>query len=320
MPGRGESLRGLSLGIDNIQPSVDIGRSSTRTMAAAVGKKADIPDLLPSIDSLGLPAAKRLPRLPSAAPTPNAPSVPIPVPAFQQRMSRNDGSSDATDLGELGPATEAAIERGLEFLAKYQRSDGSWQLEDFGDRPRLRSQTAATALSLLAFQGAGYSHRQYHYAPVCKSAIEFLLAHQQPNGDLYIPMDEASNANARFYSHSIASLAICEAFGMTQDESLREPAQRAVQFMVKTQDPVGGGWRYQPGVESDTSVSGWYMMALKSAQLSGLEVPKSTFERIQGWLDNAQASPQERHKSRPCGPLTPLRRHKQKNGALLGYL
>ncbi len=162
-------------------------------------------------------------------------------------MSRNEGTSEAADLGELGPATEAAIERGLEFLAKHQRSDGSWRLEDFGDQPRLRSHTAATALALLAFQGAGYSHRQYHYAPVCRSALQYLLKNQQSDGDLYIPMDEASNANARFYSHSIASLALCEAFGMTQDEALREPAQRAVDFMVKTQDPVGGGWRYQPG-------------------------------------------------------------------------
>ena len=293
--GLGETLRGLPLGLNEIQPSVDMNQSTSRSLAAAGGRKGSALELQPSFDLPGLPGPKRLPRLPSAQPTPNAPAVPIPAPAFQQRMARNDGSADASDLGEFGPATEAAIERGLEFLAKSQRPDGSWQLEDFGDKPRLRSPTAATALSLLAFQGAGYSHRQYHYAPVCKSALEFLLAHQQPDGDLYIPTDEASNANARFYSHSIASLALCEAFGMTQDEALREPAQRAVQFMVKTQDPVGGGWRYQPGFESDTSVSGWFMMALKSAELSGLKVPKSTFDGIKGWLEKAQASPQEPH-------------------------
>ncbi len=306
-----ETLRGPALGLDDVRLSVDISRSANRELAASGGRKAAMPELEPSFDLPGLIGAKRMPRLSSASPTPNAPSIPIPVPAFQQRMSRNDGTDDAADLGKLGPATEAAIERGLEFLAKHQRSDGSWQLEDFGDRPRLRSHTAATALSLLAFQGAGYSHRQYHYAPVCKSALEFLLAHQQPDGDLYIPMDEASNANARFYSHSIASLALCEAFGMTQDEALREPAQRAVQFMVKTQDPVGGGWRYLPGVESDTSVSGWYMMALKSAELSGLEVPKSTFDNIKGWLDKAQASPEERHLYRynPLAPDSPMTRH-----------
>jgi len=293
--GSQESLRELSAGLDDVQPIPDITHQSSRSLSASIPRRGTSIDLDLSLDLPGLPGPKKLPRLPSARPIPNAPAVPIPAPAFQQRIARNDGTADSTDLGEFGPATEAAIERGLEFLAKHQRSDGSWRLEDFGDNPRLHSHTAATALSLLAFQGAGYSHRQYHYAPVCKSALEYLLANQQPDGDLYIPTDEASNANARFYSHSIAALAICEAFGMTQDEALREPAQRAVKFMVKTQDPVGGGWRYQPGLESDTSVSGWFMMALKSAELAGLDVPKSTFDGIKSWLDKAQASPAERH-------------------------
>ncbi len=293
--GSGDTLRGLPLGLNEIQPSVDMKRSSNLAIAAAGGRKGNALELEPSFDLPGLQGPKRSPRLPSARPTPNAPAVPIPAPAFQQRMARNDGSADSSELGDFGPATEAAIERGLEFLAKNQRADGSWQLEDFGDRPRLRSHTAATALSLLAFQGAGYSHRQYHYAPVCRSALEFLISHQKSDGDLYIPTDEASNANARFYSHSIASLALCEAYGMTQDEALREPSERAVQFMVKSQDPVGGGWRYQPGFESDTSVSGWFMMALKSAELSGLKVPQSTFDGIKSWLEKAQASPEEPH-------------------------
>ncbi len=124
-------------------------------------------------------------------------------------------------------------------------------------------------------------------------------------------MDETSNLNARFYSHSIAALALCEAYGMTQDEAIREPAQRAVNFMVETQDPVGGGWRYQPGFESDTSVSGWFMMALKSAELSGLQVPKPTFEKIRDWLDRAQASPEKRYLYRynPLAADTPTTRH-----------
>jgi len=236
-------------------------------------------------------------------------------------MARNEGTSDAAELGDFGPETEAAIERGLQFLSRSQRKDGSWHLEDFGDSPRLRSDTAATGLSLLAFQGAGYSHRQYQYADVCKSALEFLIANQQTNGDLYISMDASSDANVRFYSHSIASLALCEAYGMTQDVALKAPAQAAVDFMVRSQDAVGGGWRYQPGFESDTSVSGWFMMALKSAELSGLEVPKVTFDKIESWLDKAQASPEQRYLYR-YNPLAPdasaTRRGRQVNPTMTG--
>ena len=45
-----------------------------------------------------------------------------------------------------------------------------------------------------------------------------------------------------------------------------------------------------PGIGSDTSVTGWMMMALKSGELAQLEVPKDTYQRIRNWLDRAQLS------------------------------
>jgi hypothetical protein len=227
--------------------------------------------------------------------------VPIPAPAFEQRMRRIDdlGSGGETRvefgdelraMGPLGPQTELAIERGLEFLAKYQRSDGSWHLEDYGRGTLMRSDTAATALALLAFQGAGYSHVQAKHRDVCGRALTYLLGGQRPNGDLYRPMDEASDRNSWLYSHAIGSLALCEAYGMTRDETLRSGAQRAIDFLVASQDVKEGGWRYAPRVGSDTSVTGWAMMALKSAELSGLSVPEPTYDRISGWLDRSQGS------------------------------
>ena len=223
--------------------------------------------------------------------------VPIPAAAFEQRMRRMDESSnqDTQAMGPLGPKTEEAIEKGLEFLAKHQRVDGSWKLEDFGQRTVIRSDTAATALSLLSFQGAGYSHVQYKYQQECRKALGFLISGQQSNGDLYRPMEEASDRNGWLYSHAIGTLALCEAYGMTQDENLRSAAQRAVDFLVYSQDRQEGGWRYIPRVGSDTSVTGWGMMALKSAELSGLYVPKQTFEGIEKWLDHSQVSLREQH-------------------------
>jgi len=301
--------------------SIAISDISRRSTASLERKSSQFRDLEPEIAAPAISVPSRFPKSSAARMAPSTSAVPIPAAAFQQRMARNEGASNAVDQGDFGPETEAAIERGLEFLSRYQREDGSWHLEDFGDNPRLRSDTAATGLSLLAFQGAGYSHRQYQYAEVCKSALEYLIANQRPNGDLYIAMDDPSNSNVRFYSHSIAALALCEAYGMTQDEALKEPAQKAVDFMINSQDPVGGGWRYQPGYESDTSVSGWFMMALKSAELSGLVVPKDTFTKIEGWLDKAQASPEQRYLYRynPLAPDAPAtRRGREVNPTMTG--
>ncbi len=77
---------------------------------------------------------------------------------------------------------------------------------------------------------------------------------------------------------------------MTGDRNLAGPAQKAVDFIVASQDPQLGAWRYVPRDGADTSVAGWQLMALKSGELAGLRVPAATYERVSRWLDRAQVS------------------------------
>ncbi len=158
------------------------------------------------------------------------------------------------------------------------------------DAGSIVSDTAATGLALLAFLGAGYDHYDDKYKDVVRRGLEFLLENQRENGDLYIAADSDSNQSAWFYSHGIASIALCEAFGMTGDEKLRVPAQKALDFIVASQHPTRGGWRYSPRISSDMSVSGWQLMALKSGELAHLKVPPETIGNIRKWLDSAQAT------------------------------
>ena len=79
--------------------------------------------------------------------------------------------------------------------------------------------------------------------------------------------------NEGMYAHAIATLALCEAFAMSRDSKLKNPAQRAIDFIVSAQEKTGGGWRYKPGEAGDTTVTGWQIMALKSGQMSGLPDP-----------------------------------------------
>lgn len=238
-------------------------------------------------------------------------SIPIPRPAFQQRIDRMKQADASQSNGPAGPQTEEAIELGLAFLARTQRKDGRWRLQDYDTEVLIRSDTAATALSVLAFQGAGYTHRQFKYSQNVAKALDFLVANQKPDGDLYLPQDPASDQNGWLYSHSIAALALCEAYGMTQDPALREPAQRAVQFMVSSQDPQQGGWRYRPGRGTDTSVTGWFMMALQSAQLAGLEVPPATREGVQRWLIASRGEGEQGflYRYNPNAANTPAQKH-----------
>jgi hypothetical protein len=233
------------------------------------------------------------------------------VESFSRRVKRTAGGAAPTPAGAVGPATEKAIERGLEYLASVQNDDGSWSLQGHGSDVLLHSDTAATGLCLLAFQGAGYTHRQHQHADTVSRGLQFLLAQQKTNGDLYRSENQISNENVALYSHGIASLALCEAYGMTQDAALQEPAQAAIQYIVATQHRVRGGWRYVPGVSSDTSVTGWMMMALKSGQLAGLQVPRQTYAGIQQWLDYAQVGgeQQDRYRYNPFAPDTPSQRH-----------
>ena len=211
--------------------------------------------------------------------------------SFQGRKRPGDGGGS----GKSDPQTEEAIDLGLAFLARNQLQDGRWSLSQFAQidgQPAMSSDTAATALSILAFQGAGYNHQQYKYQQVVRNGLQFLLSNQAESGDLY--MYQGGHAAIRLYSHAMATLALCEAYGMTQDPDLREQVQKAIDFIVAAQHAERGGWRYVPGKESDTSVTGWMLMALESGRRANLNIPDKTFGKVRDWLEKS-ADPDLQH-------------------------
>ncbi|MEL7335612.1 MAG: prenyltransferase/squalene oxidase repeat-containing protein, partial [Planctomycetota bacterium] len=233
------------------------------------------------------------------------------VESFQRRMARTEGGGAPIPAGLIGPETEEAIERGLQYLAGRQNQDGSWSLQGHGEPVILRSDTAATGLCLLSFQGAGYTHKQHQYANVVAKGIQWMVDNQREDGFLYVSENKLSDANVGLYSHGIAALALCEAYGMTQDPELMDPAQRALDFIEKSQHPKRGGWRYTPGISADTSVSGWMMMACKSGDLAGLRVSERTYDGMKLWLSKAQQSAgrPDRYRYNPNAPNTPSQKH-----------
>jgi len=228
--------------------------------------------------------------------------------SFKGRTSRDGGAKGAPP-----PQTEEAIELGLAFLARYQKEDGSWALDQFSrfdGRPVMESDSAATGLAVMAFQGAGYTHTQFKYKDALRAAIDSLVKHQDKSGDYYFAQGSEANQVARLYSHAIVTLALCESYGMTQDPDLRDSVQKGLDFIVESQHPERGGWRYTPGRESDTSVSGWMVTALESGRRAGLEVPDEALEKATSWLNRAQDPDQEYlYRYNPFAPDTVQQGH-----------
>ncbi|OYP29919.1 hypothetical protein CGZ80_23745 [Rhodopirellula sp. MGV] len=267
-------------------------------------------ELQPEISTLELPRKAR-PRRQVGGPATPAGTKIAAVESFSRRVMRTSGGAASSAPGMGGPATEEAIERGLAYLASIQNEDGSWSLQEHGEQVLLRSDTAATGLCLLAFQGAGYTHLQHQYASTVSRGLKFLLDNQRSSGNLYRSENPVSDRNVMFYSHGIAALALCEAYGMTQDRELRQGAQDSLNYIVETQHRERGGWRYSPQVSSDTSVTGWMMMALKSGELSGLVVPQATYDGIDHWLSLAKdgSGALDRYRYNPYAPDTVEQRH-----------
>ncbi|NBW96802.1 MAG: squalene--hopene cyclase, partial [Planctomycetia bacterium] len=143
----------------------------------------------------------------------------------------------------------------------------------------------------LALQGAGATPDQGEHRDVVAKAWKTLLKAQQADGTF----DTGPTLEQhQMYAHGQITIALCEAYGMTKDMRFEEPARRALEYAIAAQMP-DGGWRYhppRPGIENrgDMSVTGWYLMALKSGEMAGLSVPAATYDRLRGFLDDVFVS------------------------------
>jgi hypothetical protein len=91
----------------------------------------------------------------------------------------------------------------------------------------------------------------------------------------------ATPENVHFmYNQGMAAIALCEAAGISGDETLRAAAQKAVKFILDAQTPKGG-WNYLGAHDgdSDTSLSSWQVQALCAAREIGLSVPQESFSK-----------------------------------------
>jgi Prenyltransferase and squalene oxidase repeat len=182
------------------------------------------------------------------------------------------------NLTDPGTPVEKALAAGLDWLVKQQAADGHWSLDQGKDAGQ-KDDVLGTALGLLPFMGAGRTHKPVGkntlHAKNVDRGLKWLLAKQDGDGKF------SDNA----FSQAVATLALCEAYGMTADPQLKAPAQRAVNFLVGKQKP-NGSWDGIPKAAGPGAAMGaWHLMAVKSAHMDGLNVPDATFVQYLKLLD-----------------------------------
>ncbi|MEI8213318.1 MAG: hypothetical protein WCI02_14310 [Planctomycetota bacterium] len=195
--------------------------------------------------------------------------------------------------------TERAVAMALKWLAEHQnRETGAWTFAHplicggQCDRPGNRgpSVNAATGLALMCFLGAGQTHMEGEYKETVFGGLSFLIQNIRVKQDIGgWSLGSGFSGEDSMYSHGIAAIAMCEAYGMTRDERLLEAAQLSINYLTYAQNPLTGGWHYTPFPEGnmpgDTSVVGWQMMAIKSAAMAGLNVDLDAVRRANVFLD-----------------------------------
>jgi hypothetical protein len=209
------------------------------------------------------------------------------------------------------------VDAGLVWLARHQSDDGSWGAHRLAEKCGASKcfvsaddhdgyDVGITSLAILAFLRAGHVHggtkmlvdpltkTTYKTAEIVTRALEWLRNGQIASGEF------ASTAQSFVYDEALAELAMASVCALVKDDHWNESAQRGAKALVQAQrlDPSGKeqwGWRYARRVDaprngasdSDTSATGWCVVALSAAQSAGLDVDKKSLAGALAYLDTA---------------------------------
>lgn len=164
---------------------------------------------------------------------------------------------------EITPESEAALERGLAWLARNQGSEGNWGSHDLG----------LVGVGALAFMSAGHMPGRGRYGANVENALNYMIRNAKPSGLLNI-----SNPQRDMYNHGLAAFVLGQAYGISNDQRIGPVLEKALRLIANTQCG-DGGWDYQAKKQDrghDLSLVVMQAKALRSAMDSGFEVAPET--------------------------------------------
>ena len=160
---------------------------------------------------------------------------------------------------EITRESEAALERGLKWLAANQGPEGNWESNDLG----------LVSMGALAYLAAGHTPGHGRYGQAIDKALDFVLKKAKPSGLLNI-----ANGQRDMYNHGLTAFVLGQVYGTTSDPRVSPVLDRALKLIANTQCE-DGGWDYQAKRQKhghDLSLAVMQAKALRSAVDSGLEV------------------------------------------------
>jgi hypothetical protein len=180
--------------------------------------------------------------------------------------------------------TEAMVSKGLEWLKRTQKPDGSWSTN--GTYP-----TTMTALAGMAMLMEGSTLREGKYSDNLVKAVDWFLKVSQSNGLLGNP-NNPTESSRYIYGHGFGMLFLASVYGEEEDAGRRKKLEavlkKAVEFSCKAVT-TKGGWGYVSGKdggdfdEGSTTIT--QMQGLRAARNAGIVVPKGTIDNAVKYLE-----------------------------------
>ncbi len=181
----------------------------------------------------------------------------------------------------ITPKAEAAIGRGLKYLARTQGRDGAWRNQGrYGRYPVAMSALAGTALLM-----DGNTTTQGRYAPNIDRTTKYLLDSTTPTGLI----SRGQEDSRPMYGHGFSMLYLSQLLGMSEDaerdQHIKRMLNRGIDLTARAQSRLGG-WIYQPTSGGDEgSVTITQVQALRSCRNAGLAVSKDVIDDAMGYLE-----------------------------------
>jgi len=200
----------------------------------------------------------------------------------------------------LPPERSTAVERALDWLELAQEPSGGFRAGRWGGNSLYDvGLTGLVTLALLNGSTGDWEESGRLPGPVSR-AVSHLMAIQSSRG-VFGPEFRGTP-----YNHGIATVALLETYGITRRPGLKEPIDRAISFIRKTQNG-GGGWGYlENEPEANTAVTCWPLQALLIARAlgwSGLDASiAGGFAHLERVLDRSGRAGYSRRGEFPYGP------------------